>query len=90
MSSPRPATLLDLFADVPAGKVAVISPEKDIRVTYGELRTQVQACAEAASSSGEAPACRPFARPSGLMRGSRVARHAGHTSRHRLHPLQAA
>ena len=52
MSAPRPTTLLDLFADVPAGKVAVISPEKDIRVTYGELREQVQACAEALAASG--------------------------------------
>ena len=48
------------------------------------------AAADAASSPGVAPACNPLARPSGPMRGSRVARHAGQTSRQRLHPLHAA
>lgn len=51
-ATPRPTTLLDLFADVPADRVAVISPEKDLRVSYGQLRQQVQACAEALAAAG--------------------------------------
>ena len=51
-TTPQSTTLLDLFAHVPADKVAVISPENDIRVTYGQLRQQVQACAEALAAAG--------------------------------------
>ena len=50
--SPRPTTLLDLFAHIPADKIAVVSPEKDLKVTYGQLRQQVQACAEALAAAG--------------------------------------
>ena len=45
-------TLVDLFAGAPADEVAVISPEKDLKLTYGELRKQVQACAEALAAAG--------------------------------------
>jgi acyl-CoA synthetase (AMP-forming)/AMP-acid ligase II len=45
-------TLVDLFAAAPADKVAVISPEKDLKLTYGQLREQVRACAEALAAAG--------------------------------------
>ena len=51
-ASPRPTTLLDLFADIPADRIAVVSPEKDLKVTYGQLRKQVQATAEALAAAG--------------------------------------
>src|SRR5688572_31616021 len=51
-SQPAPTTLVDLFANSPADKVAIIAPEKDVRVTYGQLRDQVRACAEALAAAG--------------------------------------
>src|SRR5688500_16891162 len=51
-SQPTPTTLVDLFANSPADKVAIIGPEKDVRVTYGLLREQVRACAEALAAAG--------------------------------------
>ena len=51
-SQPSPTTLVDLFAASPADKVALIAPEKDLRVTYGQLREQVTACAEALAAAG--------------------------------------
>src|SRR5919202_901295 len=60
-SSPNtPSTLLDLFASVPAGRTAVVLPEQDIRVSYGDLRTQVEAVAEGLAACG-------------IRRGDRVA-----------------
>lgn len=51
-SDAAPATLLGLLARVPAEQTAVILPEQNIRVTYGALRQQVQAVAEALAASG--------------------------------------
>src|SRR4051812_14273532 len=51
-ASPRPMTLLDLFAHIPDDKIAVVSPEKDLKITYGQLRTQVQATADALAAAG--------------------------------------
>ena len=45
-------TLPSLIHAIPAEQTAVIAPEQDIRVTYGALRTQVQAVAEALAASG--------------------------------------
>src|SRR6186713_3284615 len=50
--NPKPSTLLDLFAASPADKVALISPEKDLRLTYGQLRQQVQTVAEMLAAAG--------------------------------------
>ena len=52
VSSPVPTTLLDLFAGSPADNIAVAVPEKDLKVTYGSLRSQVLACAEALAAAG--------------------------------------
>jgi acyl-CoA synthetase (AMP-forming)/AMP-acid ligase II len=47
-----PTTLLGLFGNVPEDKVALIAPEKGISLTYGELRRQVQMCADALAAAG--------------------------------------
>ena len=51
-SDAQPTTLLDLLRPVPAAKIAVIIPEQNIRVTYGDLRSQVEALADALTSEG--------------------------------------
>jgi acyl-CoA synthetase (AMP-forming)/AMP-acid ligase II len=45
-------TLLDLFASAPHGDAAVILPEQDIRISYAQLRAQVEAVAEALAACG--------------------------------------
>jgi acyl-CoA synthetase (AMP-forming)/AMP-acid ligase II len=54
MSSSKtgPTTLLGLLDSTPADRTAVIVPEQNIRITYGELRRQVEALAEALAASG--------------------------------------
>ena len=54
MSSSKtgPTTLLGLLESMPADRTAVIVPEQNIRITYGELRRQVEALAEALAASG--------------------------------------
>ena len=51
-SGSEPTTLLDLLRPIPAGQTAIIIPEQNIRVTYGELRNQVEALAEALAAEG--------------------------------------
>jgi acyl-CoA synthetase (AMP-forming)/AMP-acid ligase II len=51
-TSPAPATLFELLGRIPADKIAVVVPEQNIRVTYGRLRSQVQAVAEALAAAG--------------------------------------
>jgi acyl-CoA synthetase (AMP-forming)/AMP-acid ligase II len=45
-------TLLGLIQAIPADRAAVIAPEQNVRITYGGLRRQVQAVAEALAASG--------------------------------------
>src|SRR5262245_6023174 len=45
-------TLLGLFQSVPARQTAVIVPEQHIRISYGQLREQVEAFAEALAGAG--------------------------------------
>ena len=45
-------TLIGLIQAIPAEQTAVIAPEQNIRITYGGLRKQVQAVAEALAASG--------------------------------------
>ena len=52
MTQPVPKTLLDVFAHHPADSTAFIVPERDLRVSYGSLRSQVQACAGALAAAG--------------------------------------
>jgi hypothetical protein len=35
-------TLLGLIQAIPADQTAVIAPEQNVRITYGELRRQIQ------------------------------------------------
>jgi acyl-CoA synthetase (AMP-forming)/AMP-acid ligase II len=51
-SNAAPQTLLELLAHGSAGKTAVILPERNIRITYAELRRQVQAVAEQLAAAG--------------------------------------
>jgi oxalate---CoA ligase len=54
MTSPSTSasTLLGLFASVPATRTAIVLPEQNIRVSYGELRRQVESAAEALAACG--------------------------------------
>src|SRR6187200_1157078 len=45
-------TLLGLIQAIPAEQTAIVAPEQNIRLTYGGLRKQVQAVAEALAASG--------------------------------------
>src|SRR5206468_11303486 len=47
-----PAVLLDLLERIPGQRTAIVVPEQDIRVTYGALRDQVMAVAEALAAAG--------------------------------------
>jgi acyl-CoA synthetase (AMP-forming)/AMP-acid ligase II len=46
------STLLDLFASAPADQAAIILPEQNIRISYGQLRMQVETVAEALAACG--------------------------------------
>jgi acyl-CoA synthetase (AMP-forming)/AMP-acid ligase II len=52
LSDAAPSTLLGLLSSIPAEHTAIIDPERNIRVTYGALRRQVEAVAEALAASG--------------------------------------
>jgi len=45
-------TLVSLLEPIPAERTAVIVPESNIRVSYGELREQISAVAESLASAG--------------------------------------
>lgn len=47
-----PTTLLGLLSDVPDERIAIIEPERNIRVSYGALKRQVQAVADALAAAG--------------------------------------
>lgn len=51
-SNGTPTTLLGLLAAVPAERTAIILPEQNIHVSYGHLRQQVQAVADALAAFG--------------------------------------
>ena len=44
--------MFDLLEPIPAGRIAIVLPEQNIRVTYGALRSQVQAVAGALAAAG--------------------------------------
>ena len=48
----RPMTLLDLLEPIPADRTAIILPEQNVRVSYGALRTNVQALADTFAALG--------------------------------------
>src|SRR3954470_16977467 len=50
--SVSPLTLPEFLARVPADKIAIVLPEQNISVTYGALRSQVQAVAEQLAAAG--------------------------------------
>lgn len=49
---PTPTTLFDLLKPTPADRTAIILPEQNIRITYGGLRSQVEAVAQSLAASG--------------------------------------
>ena len=51
-SQSTPTTLVELLEGTPTDRVAVIAPEGNLKVTYGELRNQVLECAEALAGAG--------------------------------------
>src|SRR2546425_758962 len=66
-SPAAPTTLFDLLGSIPADKTAVVLPEQNIRVTYGALRNQVEAVAQALGAAGVGPNDRVgIALPNGL------------------------
>ena len=52
LSDATPTTLLGMLSSSPAERTALIQPEQNLRVTYGALRNQVEAVAEALAASG--------------------------------------
>src|SRR5262245_20018398 len=46
------STIIDLFQSVPDGNTAVIVPEQNIRVTYADLRGQVETMAQGLGAAG--------------------------------------
>ncbi len=54
MTSPQtsPSTLSGLFASVPGDHPAIVIPEQNIRISYEQLRAQVEAVAEALAACG--------------------------------------
>ena len=60
-------TLLDLIRPIPSERTAIIIPETGLRVTYGALRTQVEAVANALAGAGITRGARVgMALPNGL------------------------
>jgi acyl-CoA synthetase (AMP-forming)/AMP-acid ligase II len=57
---PTPCSLVELFRNAPSQRTAVIVPERNLRITYGEFRNQIEAVAESLASVG-------------IRRGDRVA-----------------
>src|SRR5437764_13605967 len=51
-SDATPATMLGLQSSIPENQTAIIHADQNIRVTYGELRRQVESVAEALAASG--------------------------------------
>lgn len=47
-----PTTLPGLLDPIPAEQVAIVVPEQNLRITYGELRQQVQTVASALAAAG--------------------------------------
>src|SRR4030095_10426617 len=45
-------TLLRLIQAIPADQTAVIAPDQNVRITYGELRKQIQDVAESLAAAG--------------------------------------
>src|SRR5262245_15841006 len=45
-------TLLGLVQAIPADRTAVIAPEQNLRITYGDLRKQIQDVGEALAAAG--------------------------------------
>jgi|SoiMethySBSTD1v2_1073268.scaffolds.fasta_scaffold00073_5 acyl-CoA synthetase (AMP-forming)/AMP-acid ligase II len=48
----KPSTLLGLMASIPADQTAILLPESNIRISYGNLREQVTAVAQALAAHG--------------------------------------
>jgi acyl-CoA synthetase (AMP-forming)/AMP-acid ligase II len=66
-SKAAPSTLLGLLDSIPADRTAIILPEPNIRVSYGQLRDQIAAFAEALAAVGIARGDRVgMALPNGL------------------------
>ncbi|MGE0450305.1 MAG: acyl--CoA ligase [Vicinamibacterales bacterium] len=51
-SPPAPLTLIDLLQLAPPAQTAVVIPEQNVAITYGDLRHQVEAVAEALAAAG--------------------------------------
>jgi acyl-CoA synthetase (AMP-forming)/AMP-acid ligase II len=51
-SAPAPRTLLDLLEAIPGSRTAVVIPDGGARITYDDLRRQVQAAADCFASAG--------------------------------------
>ena len=47
-----PKTLLDLISTAPVDKTAIVLPESGVRITYGQLRQQVEALAASLAAAG--------------------------------------
>jgi oxalate---CoA ligase len=48
----RVSTLLDLLERIPSARTAIVVPESSIRISYGDLRRQIQSLAESLAAAG--------------------------------------
>lgn len=65
--TPVTTTLLGLLSEIPDDQTAIIQPEQNIRISYGNLKKQVQDVADALASAGVSRADRVgMALPNGL------------------------
>ncbi|MCC6990123.1 MAG: AMP-binding protein [Acidobacteria bacterium] len=51
-TDPTPTTLVGLFATTPANQTAIVLPEQNIHITYGQLRAQVASVTAALAGAG--------------------------------------
>ncbi len=51
-TDPTPTTLVGLFATTPPNQTAIVLPEQDIHITYGQLRAQVASVTAALAGAG--------------------------------------
>lgn len=67
MTPATPTTLLGLISAIPDDQTAIIQPEQNIRISYGNLKRQVQDVADTLAAAGVNPGDRiGMALPNGL------------------------
>src|SRR5258706_14866 len=88
--SVSPAVLTDFLNRPPADKTAIVLPEQNIHITYGNLRNQVAAVAEQLASAGVSRGDRVATSPPPIDEVALVLHTSGSTGRPKRVPLKHA